>query len=428
MAWARPPVPRPARVPASNPRSCARSELVEPQPPDPRRGVVDLAGVGRVSGPSHSRRRAAAPPRRSIPATNSSPLRYCSILRSIPVIRSIARSKAVRCSRRPWNRAEMRSTPGTRSLPTASMTWSPNPSSRLITAWVSRNSERCSSVIRRSIQCWSSRRPSPRSGGPSASRRVAAQRRRSVAEQRQLSLQALGDVRPQPGVSLELEGVGRLVQRDPRAERAQRHAHGCRGLADVLLDEQQPPGRGLGGEQREVVLAEDPLAHEPEQQRQLARGDPAVRHRHRGLGDAAPRRQHWSSSSPSSRPMSPAKARRVGAHPGGPVHDLDPLDDARQLRAEMRASAGTTIAIAWRRRARPPAARRGGARPAPSVAARPRRLHAAPVHETRLAGGSLELAPGDRDRRAETEPTTNPTCHSRCSGIAAGTRRPLRVR
>ena len=85
---------------------------------------------------------------------------------------------------------------------------------------------------------------------------------------------------------LEFEGVGRFVQRDPRPERAERHAQGARRLADVLLDEQQPAGGGLGGQQRDVVLAEHPLAHEPQQEAELAGRDPAVRERDRRLRQA----------------------------------------------------------------------------------------------------------------------------------------------
>ena len=58
---------------------------------------------------------------------------------------------------------------------------------------------------------------------------------------------------------LELEGVGRLVQRDPGPERRQRDAQGVRGRPDVLLDEQQTAGLCLGRQQREVVLAQDAL-------------------------------------------------------------------------------------------------------------------------------------------------------------------------
>ena len=90
------------------------------------------------------------------------------------MIRRIARSIGVRVARRAWNRALIVSTPGTRSRPTWSMTWSENPSSRLITTWVSRNRRRCSSDMRRSSQC-----PSPpRMARPSAR---DASRPRSVA-------------------------------------------------------------------------------------------------------------------------------------------------------------------------------------------------------------------------------------------------------
>ena len=59
---------------------------------------------------------------------------------------------------------------------------------------------------------------------------------------------------------LELEGVGRLVEGDPRPERVERHVERGRRLADVLLDEEEPAGRRLRRQEREVVLAEDPLS------------------------------------------------------------------------------------------------------------------------------------------------------------------------
>ena len=88
---------------------------------------------------------------------------------------------------------------------------------------------------------------------------------------------------------LELEGVGRLVQGDPGPERADRHAQRPGRRADVLLDEEQATGRRLGRQQREVVLAEDARAHEPEQEAELAGGHPAVGEGHRRLGQAAAR-------------------------------------------------------------------------------------------------------------------------------------------
>ena len=101
---------------------------------------------------------------------------------------------------------------------------------------------------------------------PEAAHRVAAEAAGVAAEQAQLALEARGEVRPQPGMRLELERVGRLVEGDPGPERVERHAQRLRGLPDVLLDEQQPAGRLLGRQQREVVLAEHARAHEPEQE------------------------------------------------------------------------------------------------------------------------------------------------------------------
>src|SRR3974390_1322650 len=100
-----------------------------------------------------------------------------------------------------------------------------------------------------------------------------------VGEQRDLALEPRGEVGPQPRVRLELERVGRLVKRDPGAERLDRHVHRGRRRPNVLLDEEQPAGRGFGRDQREVVLAEHALAHEPEQDAELGGREPAVGHR-----------------------------------------------------------------------------------------------------------------------------------------------------
>ena len=91
-----------------------------------------------------------------------------------------------------------------------------------------------------------------------AAERLAAQPAGVLAEQGQLSLETLGEVRPEPRMRLELEGVGRLVEGDPGPERADRHVQGAGRRPDVLLDEQEPAGRRLGRQKGEVVLAEDP--------------------------------------------------------------------------------------------------------------------------------------------------------------------------
>ena len=95
---------------------------------------------------------------------------------------------------------------------------------------------------------------------------VAPERGRVPREARELRFQPRGEVRPQPRVGLEFERVGRLVERDPGPERVERHVERLGRLADVLLDEEQLAGFRLGAEQRQVVLAEHPLAHEPEHQ------------------------------------------------------------------------------------------------------------------------------------------------------------------
>ena len=74
-------------------------------------------------------------------------------------------------------------------------------------------------------------------GSPQAAERLTSKTAGVTPEQRQLAFQPLGEVRPEPRMRLELEGMGGLVERDPRPERPDRHAEppGCG--ADVLLDE-----------------------------------------------------------------------------------------------------------------------------------------------------------------------------------------------
>ena len=146
-----------------------------------------------------------------------------------------------------------------------------------------------------------------------------------------------------------------------------------RRAADVLLDEQQSTVLGLGREHRDVVLAEDARAHEPEQVAELLAGDPAVREGHRGACQAAALGDDLVEQlvlhARDQRPEGPD----VGADPAGPVDDGRPLDDARQRRPERLA--------------------RGVGRPGPSPRGRRRRRRAAPAAE---APGRLLGAP-DRD-------------------------------
>ena len=133
---------------------------------------------------------------------------------------------------------------------------------------------------------------------------------------------------------LELEGVGRLVQRDPGPERADRHAQRAGRRANVLLDEQEPAGRRLHGQQGQVVLAEDPRAHEAEQEAELAVRHPAIGERHRRLGQAATRRDHLVEQVGFELADQRRERADVGADPAGPIDHGRALDDARQRRAQ----------------------------------------------------------------------------------------------
>jgi len=148
------------------------------------------------------------------------------------------------------------------------------------------------------------------------------------------ALEAGREIRPQPGVRLELEGVGRLVQCDPRAERGQRDAECLGRQADVLLDEQEAPRCRFRGQQREVVLAEHALAHEPEQDAELAGRDPSIGERHRGDREAAADRHDLIEQVVLELADERGERGGVGTDPAGPIDHAGTLDDARQLRTE----------------------------------------------------------------------------------------------
>ena len=135
-------------------------------------------------------------------------------------------------------------------------------------------------------------------------------------------------------MGLELEGVGRLVEGDPGPERADRHAQRSRRRADVLLDEQEPAGRGLHRQQRQVVLAEHARAHEPEQEPELAVGHPAIGQRHRRLGQPAARRDHLVEQVRLELADQRRERADVGANPAGPIDHRRALHDARQRRPQ----------------------------------------------------------------------------------------------
>ena len=119
-----------------------------------------------------------------------------------------------------------------------------------------------------------------------AAQGVPAERGGVARQGGQLALEPFGQVRPEPGMGLELEGMRRLVQSDPGPERPKRHVQGAGGLADILLDEQEPARRRFGGQEGQVVLAQDALAEEAEQVADLASGEVPVRDRQHGFRQA----------------------------------------------------------------------------------------------------------------------------------------------
>ena len=133
---------------------------------------------------------------------------------------------------------------------------------------------------------------------------------------------------------LELEGMRRLVQGDPHAEWLERQVEGGGRAADVLLDEQQPPVDGLGRHEREVVLPEHFLAHEAEQEAQLASRHVAVGDGHGRLAETTAGRHDLVEQLTLNTRDERGEGRHVGGHPAGAVDDAGSLDDAGQLRSE----------------------------------------------------------------------------------------------
>ena len=138
----------------------------------------------------------------------------------------------------------------------------------------------------------------------------------------------------------ELEGVGRLVERDPRPERPERHVQGARRGPDVLLDEQESAGGRFGRQQREVVLAKDASPHEPEQEAQLTGRHPAVGEGHRRLGQSPAGRDDLVEQVGLQLADERAERTRVGADPARPIDDAGPFDDTWQRAAERRRQGG----------------------------------------------------------------------------------------
>ena len=88
------------------------------------------------------------------------------------------------------------------------------------------------------------------------------------ADAMQLAQQA-AEVTAQPRHRAELDGMGDLVDGDPGQELAEVDVQLARRVADVRRDEQQPRG-GLLVEERQLVLAQDAPAHEPDDAADLA--------------------------------------------------------------------------------------------------------------------------------------------------------------
>ncbi len=208
------------------------------------------------------------------------------------------------------------------------MTQSLKPSIRLMTSCVSLNRPRCSGLRK------PRREPSARGGAPAADRGVPRPWRckasRLLGEERDLPLEPLAHVGPQPRVGLELEGVRGLVQRHPQAEVIDRHAARARAVARMFSSTYSSrPGSLLGREQRDVILTQHATAEVAQQEAHLAGGDEAIGGRGDAVASAALRRpwcEVW---------LEVGDQRLEGAHVGtgpvGPTDDGVTVHDPGQL-------------------------------------------------------------------------------------------------
>ena len=134
---------------------------------------------------------------------------------------------------------------------------------------------------------------------------------------------------------LELEGVRRLVERDPGPERTERHAQragrrrGCSPRRTAA-----GPGAASVDSSARSYWPRTRVPMNPSRKPELAGRDPAIGERHRRLGEPAAGRddlvEQVRLELAHERPERPG----VGADPAGPIDDARSLDDARQRAAE----------------------------------------------------------------------------------------------
>ncbi len=155
-----------------------------------------------------------------------------------------------------------------------------------------------------------------------------------AAKQRELPFEAFGQIWPEPGMSLEFEGMGGFMQRDPGPERPDRHAQGSGGRPDVLLDEQEAARRRLHRQRGEVVLAEDGGAHESEEEADLATRHPAIGEGHRRLGQPTADGDHLIEQVRFELADERRERSDIGPDPACTIDDGGAFDDAGQGRPE----------------------------------------------------------------------------------------------
>ena len=375
----------------------------------------------RAISPSRGRRLGPVPePAQRRPArgasatarTNRSPFSYCSILRSMPVSRSIARSNGVRR----WpSLVEPRRDP---------LDVRDQPRPDLVHDVVAEALEQAHHRLGLAEQAASARRPSaspssarrrasPRSARPSARQRLPPQRR--ARRRRTASAGARGARRGTAAARGAPRTRRRGSSRGARSRSGTARA-GRRGLWPCWRmfssTNSSRPAVGLGGQQREVVLAEDALAHEPEQEAELAGRDPAVGERHRRPGEPAAGRhdlveQLVPPACRSATRTSPMLARTQPARSTTPERSTTPGSSVPSASAERGHDAGHGLGVGrLRRRAARPASARPGA-----FASRPIAMRSTAAQSTRPCGRVRSARrPTTVAAAPSAEPMRNPAC------------------
>ena len=239
---------------------------------------------------------------------------------------------------------------------------------------------------------------SRRRGSGLTSRRAALASSEMLTEAKAPLIDLLGvaaDVVAQPRHGPELHDVGCLVKRDPAQKRLALRAEAALGLGEVGGDEEKPR-RSRGPDQRDVVLAQNPLGHEGADEPQLDSGGGAGRGAQAGAERAGKVQRRSEAVLHAAR----HRAQRGHVRPD----PLAPVDHLRRRQPSL--SAPSPCSREPRRRS--PAPRGAGRSGAPNASrSRSRRRSARsarrdPSRSPRSASGALIRAPAAAPRAASS--------------------------